>query len=49
MSLIPLILQGALVGWLAGTAFPGLPIEFWLVLIANSVTTVAYGVVKSIE
>jgi hypothetical protein len=45
--MIWLILQGALVGWLAGQVFLSvdgwLVFEFWLTLIANSSLVVLYG------
>lgn len=49
MNLIPLMLQGALFGFVAGQAFPGLTWPFWAALIANSMLVVAYGVARSYE
>lgn len=52
MSTVILIAQGALVGFVAGRAFPGgdwgSP-EFWTICIVNSIAVVAYGVFKKVE
>jgi apolipoprotein N-acyltransferase len=49
MNSIPLILQGALFGFVATLAFPGLTWEFWAIVFANSLLVVAYGVARSYE
>ena len=49
MNLIPLILQGALAGFVAGQAFPEHTWEFFTVLALNAVLVVAYGVARSYE
>lgn len=43
MSLLFLILQGGLFGVVAGELYPGLTWEFFALIAANSVLTVAYG------
>ena len=49
MNLILLMLQGALFGFVAGVAFPGLTWPFWAALAANSMLVVAHGVARSYE
>jgi hypothetical protein len=46
MSWLFLILQGALVGYTAGQAFPGWGWEFWAICLANAVLTVRYSMTK---
>jgi hypothetical protein len=46
MSWLFLILQGGLVGYLAGLAFPDLTWQFWAICLANAVLTVAYSSTK---
>lgn len=49
MSYIPLMIQGGLIGYLDGQAFPDYGWQFFAAIIANSVLTVVYGALKSIE
>ncbi len=49
MSFIPLMIQGGLVGMIAGMAYPNSTWEFWAVIVANSVLTVAYGAFRATE
>lgn len=46
MNTLFLMAQGALVGFVAGLAFPGFGWEFFAAIIANSALTVAYGATK---
>ena len=49
MNNIIIIVQGGLVGYTAGQAFPGWGWEFFAVLLANAVITVAYGTARKLE
>jgi hypothetical protein len=49
MSWLFLMLQGGLVGVLAGWAFPGWGWEFFAVVLANAVLTVTYGTARRQE
>lgn len=52
MSLLVLMLQGGLMGWVAGKAFNvgGDPsAEFWAVVAANTLCIVAYGVLNKFD
>ncbi len=53
ISTLILIVQGVLMGFVAGRAFPsesgwGSP-EFWMICVVNAVAVVAYGVFKKTE
>jgi len=49
MNNIIIIVQGGLVGYTAGQAFPGGGWEFWAICLANAVLTVAYGTTRKLE
>ena len=49
MSWFFLMLQGGLMGYVAGQAFPGWGWEFFAVLLANSVLTASYGTARKLE
>ncbi len=49
MSIIPLMIQGALVGMLTGLAYPVTEWQFWAICIANSVLTAGYGAMRNVE
>jgi len=49
MSWFFLMLQGGLMGFVAGQAFPGWGWEFFAVLLANSVLTASYGTARKLE
>lgn len=49
MSYIPLMIQGALVGFMAGQAFPDHGWQFWLAIIVNAILTAMYGTMKVSE
>ena len=46
MHNIVIIAQGVLIGFVAGVAFPDTGWEFWAIIVANPVLTVAYGISK---
>ena len=46
MNFVLLIVQGALMGYVAGVAFPDYQTGFWLTVLANATLVVAYGVAK---
>jgi hypothetical protein len=47
MSLLFLIAQGALMGWVAGAAFGIDNPLFWITVVANSILLVGYGITKT--
>lgn len=51
MSFLPLIAQGAMVGYFIGQAFPmnESPFEFVAFCLLNAVLTVVYGIMKASE
>lgn len=49
MSILPLVIQGALIGMIAQMAYPGHGWEFWAAIAANSILTAAYGAMKAAE
>ena len=49
MSILPLMLQGGLVGMIAGWSYPAAEWQFWAIIIANSILTAAYGAMKAAE
>jgi hypothetical protein len=49
MNFVFLIIQGGLMGYIAGLAFPDYQIGFWLTVLANSTLVVAYGIAKKNE
>ena len=49
MSTLFLILQGGLMGIVAGLAFPDLQWQFFAILLANAVLTVAYGTARKYD
>lgn len=46
MSYIPLMIQGGLVGFMAGQTFPDQGWQFWLAIIVNAILTALYGAMK---
>ena len=46
MNFILLLIQGGLMGYVAGMAFPDYQLGFWLTILTNSTLVVAYGVAK---
>jgi hypothetical protein len=44
-----MILQGGLVGVVAGWAFPDWGWEFWAICVANAVLTVSYAIAVKME
>jgi hypothetical protein len=46
MNIVFLMVQCALMGFVAGVAFPGWGTGFWLTILANATLVVAYGVAK---
>ena len=49
MSYIPLMIQGGLVGFMAGQTFPDHGWQFWLAIIVNAILTALYGAMKADE
>lgn len=49
MSYIPLMIQGGLVGFMAGQAFPDYSWQFWAAIGVNGVLTALYGLMKANE
>lgn len=49
LSTLILVAQGALVGFMAGQAFPGHGLEFWVTIVVNSVLVVTYGQARKTE
>lgn len=49
MSILPLVIQGGLVGMIAGLAYPNHTWEFWATIVANSILTAVYGAMKAYE
>ena len=49
MSTLFLILQGGLMGIVAGLAFPDLQWQFWAICLVNAVLTVAYGTARKYD
>lgn len=49
MSFIPLMIQGCLVGFMAGQTFPDYGWQFWLAIIVNAILTTLYGAMKANE
>lgn len=49
MSILFLILQGGLMGIIAGRVFPGMSFEFFAVLIVNAILVALYGTFRKKE
>ena len=49
MSTLFIILQGGLIGAVAGWVYPNWGWEFFAICVANAVLTVAYGTSKKME
>ena len=49
MTFVFLMIQGGLMGYVAGLAFPDYQIGFWLTVLANAILVVAYGIAKKNE
>ena len=44
-----LVVQGGLVGFVAGLAFPGWGLEYWATVIINAFLVIMYGIMKEVE
>lgn len=49
MSFIPLMIQGGLVGFMAGQAFPDHGWQFWAAIVVNATLTALYGAMRHNE
>lgn len=44
-----LVVQGGLVGFVAGLAFPGWGLEYWATVIINAFLVIMYGIMKQLQ